>query len=193
MRWAAWITEKIDGRQMALHLMTALAIHHPTDARVQWRIACALSGQSGEASLKLRQATLLRAWQINPMIDPALPLQLVLERRFADDWQAVEYLCRAQLARHPGDLEMSWQLASAQWRRHDPVAAEAPMRVADAISPKNSNVVAAVAQFVAEQARYGAARQLYERALILDRNAATPAVDLAKLELREDDWARGWA
>ncbi|MFD1561427.1 hypothetical protein ACFSHT_38245 [Paraburkholderia silviterrae] len=193
MQWATWITDQIDGRAMALHLMTALATHHPNDARIHWLIACALSGYSDEATLKLRQTALLRAWQIDPMIDPALPLQLILERRYAGDWQAVEQVCRSQLAHRPGDLEMSWQLACAQWRRHDPAAAEATMRVADAHHPGNSDVAAALAQFVAEQARYGAARKLYERALALDSNAPTSAVDLAELELRQGDWPRGWA
>lgn len=193
LQWATWIEEKTGSRAMGLQLMAALATVYANDARRQWLIACALSGHADEASLKLRQATLLRAWQVNPMVDPALPLQLALERRFAGDWQAVEHICRAQLARNPGDLEMSWQLACAQWRRHDPAAAEATMRAADTLHPRNSNVIAAVAQFVAEQARYGAARRLYERALELHPNMPTPSVDLAELELRDDDWRRGWA
>lgn len=193
IEWATWITTTLADREMALHFMTALASHHANDARTQWLIACALSAQSGEASLKLRHATLLRAWQLNPLLDPALPLQLVLERRYAGDWQAVEQVCRSQLVRSPGDLELAWQLACAQWRRHDPAAAEATMRVADAHHPRNCNVVAALAQFVAEQARYGAARRLYEHALALERNNPMASVDLAELELRADDWAHGWA
>lgn len=193
LQWATWIEEKTGSRAMALQLMTALATAYANDARRQWVIACALSGHADEASLKLRQATLLRAWQVNPTVDPALPLQLVLERRFAGDWQTVEPICHAQLARNPGDLEMSWQLACAQWHRHDPAGAEATMRAADTLHPRNSDVIAAVAQFVAEQARYGAARRLYERALELQPNMPTPSVDLAELELRNGDWRRGWA
>lgn len=193
IRWAARIAELTDNRELALPLLATLAIHRPNDARAQWLIACALSGHADETSLELRRTTLLRAWRINPTIDPALPLQLVLERRFAGDWQAVEQVCRAQLARRPGELEMSWQLACAQWRRHDPVAAEATMRVADALNPANSDVIAAMAQFVAEQARYDAARRLYERALALAPHAPTSSVDLAELALRKGDWARGWA
>ncbi|MBN3808883.1 hypothetical protein [Paraburkholderia sp. Ac-20347] len=132
----------------------------------------------------------------NPSVRAApyseLPLQLVLERRSAGDWEAVERLCLAEFARNPGNAEIAWQLANAQWRSYDPAAAEATMRAADAANPGNGNVVAAIALFVAEQGRYGAARRLYERALALSQSALNASVDLAELELRNGAWKRGW-
>ena len=129
----------------------------------------------------------------NALLDSAQTLGIVLAHRESGDWHSVERICAARLALDPGDTEISWQLACAQWRRHDPVAAERTMRHADAVRPGNARVVAALAQFVSEQGRFGAARRLYERALKLEPSAATPAVDLAELELRKGDWPRGWA
>lgn len=192
IRWAIWLKNELRDDAAALSLLDAVAAHHPADARAQWQIACALAGRSDEAARKLREIALSRAWLADPAVDPALPLQLVLERRFAGDWAAVERVCAEHLARHPGDAEISWQLAGAQWRRHDPAAAEATMRVADAVNPGNGNVATALAQFVAEQARFGAARRLYERAYALNRSP-TAALDLAELELRKGEWTRGWA
>lgn len=122
-----------------------------------------------------------------------LPLDHVLELRAAGNWDAVERICHMELSRLPGDPELSWQLACAQWRRHDPSAAEQTMRRADKLRPGNPAVLSAIAQFVAEQARYGAAHRLYEQALALDPKAATPSVDLAELDLRKGDWLRGWS
>lgn len=128
------------------------------------------------------------------LIDAPNPsLQTILEKRFAGDWAAVESLCLTSLAHDPANAEVAWQLAGAQWRRHAPAAAENTMRGAHALNPGNANIVAAMAQFVAEQGRYGEAQRLYERALKLDPGATTPAVDLAEIELRNGDWRRGWA
>lgn len=122
-----------------------------------------------------------------------LDLQQILELRQAGDWDAVERISRAQFARNRRDGEAAWQQAYAQWRRHDPVAAEATMRIADIFTPGNANIITALAQFVAEQGRYDEARQLYERAIALDPSVSTPSVDLAELELRNGEWSRGWA
>ncbi|NLP63747.1 hypothetical protein NH14_021810 [Paraburkholderia sacchari] len=145
--------------------------------------------QATRADIRLAGATTLGGSAGNA----ASLLQIVLERRFAGDWESVERLCLPHFVHNPGDVEIAWQLACAQWRRHDPVSAERTMRIADAAIPGNANVAAALAQFVAEQGRYGAARRLYERALKLVPSATTPAVDLAELELRKGDWHRGWA
>lgn len=122
----------------------------------------------------------------------ALLLQRVLERRSAGDWEAVERLCLAEFSRNQGGAEIAWQLANAQWRRHAPSEAEATMRAVDNARPGDGNVVAAIALFVGEQGRYGAARRLYERALTLDKSAMNASVDLAELELRNGAWKRGW-
>ncbi|WP_322029720.1 hypothetical protein [Paraburkholderia sp. J76] len=191
--WAQWLATELQSRAAAIALLNALATGLPNDARTQWQIACIVAEWPDEFSRKLRQTTLSRAWQVNPAVDPALPVQFVLDRRFAGDWDTVEKVCAAQLAIDPGHTEFAWQLACAQWRRYDPVAAEKTMRRVDAVLPRNSAVLTAIAQFVAEQARYGAAQRLYQRALELDPSSVTPAVDLAELELREGDWRRGWA
>jgi hypothetical protein len=125
-------------------------------------------------------------------LDEASMLQEVLKFRQSGDWTAVETLCKTELGRRPGDAELSWQLANAQWRRHDPQAAEATMRHAAASHPGNGAVAGAVALFVAEQGRYEAARSLYERTLALDPLVTNAAVDLAELELRADEWKHGW-
>ncbi|MFX1765604.1 hypothetical protein PWP93_24030 [Paraburkholderia sp. A1RI-2L] len=119
-------------------------------------------------------------------------LQLVLKFRQQGDWCTVEEMCRTGLECNPGDIELAWQLANAQWRRHDPVAAEVTMRTANAIKPNNPDILAAIAQFIAEQGRYGAARRLYERVIHLNSSTVNAAVDLAELELRDCEWKRGW-
>lgn len=67
------------------------------------------------------------------------------------------------------------------------------MRNAAIIDPTNSNVVAALAQFISEQGRYGEAKELYERALLLDPSSPDATVQLAQLQLRNGDWLEGWA
>jgi tetratricopeptide (TPR) repeat protein len=191
--WAIWLREKLDDSSAALALMLLLATQHTHDARTQWQISCALSTWPEEAARTVRRTTLTNAWRLNPSIDPALPLQLALAMRSVNDWVAVEQVCRTQLANNPRDMECAWQLANAQWQRHDPVAAEATMRAVQAVKPKHARSSAAIALFTAEQARYSAARRLYERALALDPSDASAAVDLAELELRDDEWKRGWS
>jgi tetratricopeptide (TPR) repeat protein len=193
MQWAILFETQLGDHAAALAIMRVSAIAHSKDARAQWQIACALAEWPDDAARNLRRETMLNAWLLNPQIAPALPLQLALEMRHTGDWNAVERICSVQLAHNPGDIELAWQLANAQWRRHDPAAAEATMRRVHAISPASVNAATAIALFVAEQARYGAARERYESALELDPSAPTAAVDLAELELREGDWSRGFA
>jgi tetratricopeptide (TPR) repeat protein len=120
-------------------------------------------------------------------------LQNILKLRQAGDWNSVERVCRVLLAENPFDVEVIWQLACSQWKRHDPVAAEATMRNAVVIEPTDSNVIAALARFVSEQGRYAEAKALYERALLLDPSSSDASVPLAELELRHGDWSHGWA
>jgi tetratricopeptide (TPR) repeat protein len=192
VQWAEWFDAQLKDHAAALALMRAAANVHSKDAHAQWQLSCALAAWPDDAARNLRHETMLNAWHLNPQVDPALPLQLALELRHVGDWEAVERVCSEQLAHTPGDIELAWQLANAQWRRHDPAAAEDTMRRVNVASPANANVVAAIALFVAEQARYGAAKELYENALELDAAATTAAVDLAELELREGEWSRAF-
>ncbi|ASL43097.1 Beta-barrel assembly-enhancing protease [Burkholderia sp. AD24] len=139
-----------------------------------------------------RRAALARAYALNPELDPALPLQLVLAFREIRDWPAVERLCRERLARNPADAEMAWQLSHAQWQSNDAAAAEATMRAVDRAAPGNPHVAAAIGMYLAEQARYDASEAALRAALALDPSTVEAAVDLADLELRRGAWACAW-
>ncbi len=91
---------------------------------------------------------------------------------------------RDMLTRNPADAEMAWQLSHAQWQCNDAAAAEATMRAANAASPGNADVLAAIGFYLCEQARYEESEAMLHQALAANPHAVTPAVDLADLELR---------
>jgi tetratricopeptide (TPR) repeat protein len=155
-------------------------------------LSIALAALPDTSARDERRAALLRAYALDPAVDPALPLQLVLALREVRDWPTVERICRERLARDPADAEMAWQLSHAQWQCNDAPAAEATMRAVDAVAPGNADVLAAIGMYLNEQARYEDSEAALRAALAIDPSAVQAAVDLADLELRRGDWSIAW-
>ncbi|WGS50891.1 hypothetical protein LFL96_05135 [Paraburkholderia sp. D15] len=190
--WIVWLVNRCSAYSAATHMLRAYERSAPRDARAPWWLSIALTPLPGPHAQAERCAALARAYALDPALDPALPLQLVLARREARDWPEVERICRERLARDPADAEMAWQLSHAQWQCNDAAAAEATMRAVDAAAPGNAQVVAAIGMYLAEQACYDASEAVLHDALSLDPAAVQPAVDLADLELRRGAWTRAW-
>jgi tetratricopeptide (TPR) repeat protein len=190
--WILWLIDHCRAYAAAAHLLRAYARRAPQDGRAPWWLAVALASMPGPEAKAERREALARAYEFDPAIHPVLPLHLVLAYREIRDWDTVERVCRDMLAKHPADTEMAWQLSHAQWQRNDAAAAEATMRAVDAAAPGNAAVVAAIGQYLAEQARYPESEAVLHASLALDPNAVQPAVDLADLELRRGDWTSAW-
>lgn len=190
--WIVWLINKCRAWSCAAHLLRAFERHAPHDARAPWWLSvCAAQMPGAEAKAEWREA-LARAFRLDPQIHPQLPLHLALAWREVRDWDAVEQVCRAVLARNPADTEMAWQLSHAQWQRNDAAAAEAAMRAVDAAAPGNPAVLTAIGQYLIEQARYADGENALHAALAVDAHSAAVAVDLAELELRRGDWSTAW-
>ncbi|MFM0335738.1 hypothetical protein [Paraburkholderia fungorum] len=192
LAWIVWLINHCGAHSAAAHMLRAYEQHAPRDARAPWWLAISLSAQAGANGAAERRGALLRAYALDPAIDPALPLQLVLAFREVRDWDTVERVCREMLARDPADAEMAWQLSHAQWQCNDAAAAEATMRAVGAVSPGNAAVLAAIGMYLGEQARYGESEAELQASLALDPSATQAAVDLADLELRRGEWTRAW-
>jgi tetratricopeptide (TPR) repeat protein len=192
LEWTVWLIDQCRAHSAAAHMLRAYEQQAPQDARAPWWLAIALAAQPGAGAHAERRAALLRAYALNPAVDPALPLQLVLAFREIRDWATVERVCREQLAHDPADAEMAWQLSHAQWQHDDAAAAEATMRAVDAVTPGRVDVQAAIGLYLAEQARYEESEAVLRAALDIDPSAVEAAVDLADLELRRGAWTSGW-
>ena len=192
IQWIVWLIDSCRAHSAAAHMLRAYGRHAPQDGRAPWWLAIALSSLPGPVASAERREALSRAYALDPAIHPALPLQLALAYREIRDWDTVERVCREVLAKHPADAEISWQLSHAQWQRNDAAGAEATMRAVDAAAPGNAAVLAAIGQYLAEQARYDESEAMLHASLALDPDAALPAVDLADLELRRGDWSAAW-
>lgn len=192
VEWTVWLIDRCGAHSAAAHLLRAYERQAPHDARAPWWLSIALAAQAGASARAERRAALLRAYALDPAVDPALPLQLALAFREIGDWSTVERVCRARLAHHPADAEMAWQLSHAQWQRDDAAAAEATMRAVDAVAPGHADVLAAIGLYLGEQARYGESEATLRAALDIDPSAVQAAVDLADLELRRGAWASAW-
>ncbi|HEX7932833.1 MAG TPA: hypothetical protein VF573_07155 [Paraburkholderia sp.] len=192
LEWTAWLINECGAHSAAAHMLRAYQQHVPHDARAPWWLAISLGTQTGPGVHEERRAALTRAYALDPSVDPALPLQLALALREVGDWSAVKHVCREALARNPADAEMAWQLSHAQWQCNDAAAAEATMRAANAASPGNADVLAAIGLYLCEQARYEESAAMLGAALAVNPNAVTPAVDLADLDLRRGAWSSGW-
>jgi Tfp pilus assembly protein PilF len=192
IEWIVWLIDRCRAHSAAAHMLRAYGQQAPQDARAPWWLTIALSSLPGSTASAERREALSRAYALDPAIHPALPLQLALAYREIHDWDSVERVCRKILSQHPADAEMAWQLSHAQWQRNDAAGAEATMRAVDAAAPGNAAVVAAIGQYLCEQARYAESEATLHASLALDPNAASPAVDLADLELRRGDWSTAW-
>ncbi|GAB2887121.1 tetratricopeptide repeat protein [Paraburkholderia jirisanensis] len=146
-----------------------------------------MSGRAAE-----RRDALLRACALDPHLDAALRLQLVLVFREARDWRTVAQIARAALARDPADAEMAWQLSHAQWQCGDAQAAELTMGAVGARARSNGAVLAAIGTYRAEQARYRDAEAALREALTVEPDLVQASVDLAELELRRGIWTGAW-
>ncbi|SDH81257.1 hypothetical protein [Paraburkholderia phenazinium] len=191
--WIVWLIDHCRAHSAAAHMLRAYSRLAPQDARAPWWLAIALSSLPSAVANTERREALARAYALDPALHSALPLHLALAYREMRDWDTVERVCREVLARNPADTEMAWQLSHAQWQRNDAAGAEATMRAVDAAAPGNAVVIAAIAQYLAEQARYSESEATLHASLALDPNAAMSALDLADLELRRGDWSAGWA
>ncbi|WP_144145284.1 hypothetical protein [Paraburkholderia sp. BCC1884] len=192
LAWIAWLIDDCGALSAAAHMLRAYSHHAPQDARAPWWLAIALTASTQPCARTERRTALLRAYELDPTLDPALPLQLVLALREIRDWPTVERICRQMLARRPADAEMAWQLSHAQWQCNDAAAAVATMRAVDAVAPGNVNVRAAIGMYLGEQARYAESEAVLHEALALDPTAIQPALDLADLELRRGAWTDAW-
>jgi tetratricopeptide (TPR) repeat protein len=192
IEWIVWLINICQAHSAAAHMLRAYGRRAPQDARAFWWLVIALTPLTDPAASAERREALAQAYALDPTLDPLLPLHLALAYREIRDWDTVERVCREALARNPADAEMAWQLSYAQWQRNDAAGAEATMRAVDAAAPGNAAVVAAIAQFLAEQARYSESETTLHASLALDPNAVQPAVDLADLELRRGDWSPAW-
>ncbi len=192
LTWIVWLINHCGAHSAAAHMLRAYEQHAPRDARAPWWLAISLSAQAGANAAAERRAALLRAYALDPAIDPALPLQLVLAFREIRDWDTVERVCREMLARDATDAEMAWQLSHAQWQRNDAAAAEATMRTVDAAAPGNAAVLAAIGMYLGEQARYEESETELHASLALEPSAPQAAVDLADLDLRRGAWTHAW-
>ncbi|WP_260853936.1 hypothetical protein [Paraburkholderia sp. BCC1886] len=190
--WIVWLIDRCGAHTAAAHLLRAYERAVPRDARAPWWLAIALAGTPTESARAERHEALLRAYALDPMLDPALPLQLVLALRERRDWPLLERVCRARLALDPTDAEMAWQLSHAQWQCNDARAAEATMRAVDAAAPRQAEVLAAIGMYLNEQARYEESEVVLRAALNVDPASVQAAVDLADLELRRGAWSSGW-
>jgi tetratricopeptide (TPR) repeat protein len=190
--WVAWLINDCGAHSAAARMLRAYRQSQPEDAHGPWWLAISLGALSGPGVRDERRVALAQAYTLDPTVDPALPLQLALALREARDWAALEHLCRDMLTRNPADAEMAWQLSHAQWQCNDAAAAEATMRAANAASPNNADVLAAIGFYLCEQARYKESEAMLHQALAANPDAVTPAVDLADLELRRDFWTSGW-
>jgi tetratricopeptide (TPR) repeat protein len=192
VEWVVWLIDHCRAWSAAAHLLRAYERHVPHDARGPWWLATCAAHLPGEEGRSERREALARAYGINPQIHPALPLHLALAYREVRDWETVERVCRNVLAKDPADAEMAWQLSHAQWQRNDAAAAEATMRTADAATPGNPAILAAIAQYLAEQGRYSDSETALHAALGADAAHVTASVELAELELRRGDWSKAW-
>ncbi|MFM0466344.1 tetratricopeptide repeat protein [Paraburkholderia strydomiana] len=201
LEWIVWLINGCGAHSAAAHMLRAYRQRAPHDARAPWWLAISLGalgaaggagGASGPGVREERRAALASAYGLDPAVDPALPLQFVLALREVRDWTAVEHVCREALAGNPADAEMAWQLSHAQWQCNDAAAAEATMRAANAASPGNADVLAAIGFYLCEQARYEDSAAMLREAVAVNPHAVTPAVDLADLDLRHGAWASGW-
>jgi tetratricopeptide (TPR) repeat protein len=192
IEWIVGLIDRYQAYPAAAHLLRAHAYRAPHDARAPWWLAVALASTPGAEAKAERREALARAYVLDPVIHPVLPLHLALAYREIRDWVSVERVCRDMLSRNPTDTEMAWQLSHAQWQLNDAAAAEATMRAVDAAAPGNAAVVAAIGQYLAEQARYSESEAALHASLALDPSAVQPAVDLADLELRRGDWSTAW-
>ncbi|QQC65269.1 hypothetical protein [Paraburkholderia ginsengisoli] len=190
--WIVWLTEHCGAHSAAAHMLRAYERLAPRDARAPWWLAIVLAAQPDTASRAERRAALLRAYALDPALDPALPLQLVLALREIRDWPAIKHLCREALAQQPADAEMAWQLSHAQWQCNDAAGAEATMRAVDALAPGNAEVLAAIGMYLGEQARYDESETALHAALAVEAGAVQASIDLADLELRRGAWTQAW-
>ncbi len=194
LQWAGWLADCCGERDAALRLVAVSTVRHAHDMDAQCRIAAALEPVGDAGSRAVRRDALLRAWQLAGDTANAAPLalQVVLACRAMGDWSTIEQISTAMLARDATNAEFAWQLANAQWHRFDAAAAVATMRALDRAAPGNADVLAALAYFVAEEARYDEAARLDEAALAIAPQHTDAAVDLAQLELRRGAWETGW-
>ncbi|MCP2087204.1 UNVERIFIED_ORG: tetratricopeptide (TPR) repeat protein [Paraburkholderia sediminicola] len=192
LEWIVWLINRCGAHSAAVHMLRAYEQHEPQDARAPWWLAIALASSPGASARAERRAALLRAYALDPVIHPALPLQLALAFREIRDWPTIERVCREVLTRHPADAEIAWQLSHAQWQCNDAAAAEATMRAVDAAAPGNAQVMGAIGMYLAEQARFAESEAALYAALTLDPSASQAAVDLADLKLRRGDWSSAW-
>jgi tetratricopeptide (TPR) repeat protein len=163
------------------------------DSRAPWWLASTLANLPGDDARAERRSALERAYARDPVIDQALPLQLAIVYRESRDWDNLERISRDALSRNPANTEMAWQLSHAQWQRdNDAAAAEATMRAVNAAAPGNSEVVAAIGLYLAEQGRYRDSEAVLHASLTLDPANAQAAADLAELQLRRDFWSAAW-
>jgi Tfp pilus assembly protein PilF len=190
--WVAWLIDECGAPSAAVPMLRVYERRAPRDARAPWCLSIALAALPGAHARTERRAALLRAYALDPAIDPALPLQLALAFREIRDWPVVERVCRESLARHPGDAEIAWQLSHAQWQCDDAAAAETTMRAVEAAAPGNADVLAAIGMYLGEQARYEESEAALHAALALDPSGVQAAVDLADLELRRGAWSSAW-
>ena len=192
LEWIVWLINRCGAHSAAVHMLRAYEQREPQDARAPWWLAIALAAPPDASARAERRAALLRAYALDPVIHPALPLQLALAFREIRDWSTVERVCREVLTRHPADAEIAWQLSHAQWQCNDAAAAEATMRAVDAAAPGNAQVMGAIGMYLAEQARFAESEAALYAALTLDPSASQAAVDLADLKLRRGDWSSAW-
>ena len=192
VEWIVWLIERCGAHSAAAHMVRAYERQAPQAARAPWWLATALVALPGASVRAERRAALVRAYALDPALDPALPLQLALAFREIRDWPTVERVCREMLARNPADAEMAWQLSHAQWQCNDAAAAEATMRAVDAAAPGNADVLAAIGLYLGEQARYEESEAVLRVSLASDPSAVQAAVDLADLELRRGVWPSAW-
>jgi hypothetical protein len=166
-QWIVWLLQR-GGVHPAARLLRANEARMPDDPRWPWRLALTLATVAHQDALAERRVALARAYALDPAIHPHLPLQLILAHRAIERWEMVERVSRAELEKHPADAEMAWQLSHAQWRRNDAAAAEATMRAIDVLAPGNAAVVAVIALYLAEQARFADSEAVLCASLALD-------------------------
>lgn len=190
--WIVWLGERCGAHAAALRMLDAYEQREAGDARAPWWRAVLLAAVPGERAKTARRAALLRAYALDPAVHSALPLQLVLACREQRDWDAVERISRERLAADPADAEMAWQLSYAQWQRNDAASAEATLRAVAERVPDNAALLGAIGMYLTEQCRFADSEAALHASLALDPAGATPAVDLAELALRRDDWSAAW-
>lgn len=190
IEWVIWLVDHCGAHSAAAQMLRAYERRAPQDARAPWWLSISLAALP--AASAERRAAMLRAYALDPNVDDALPLQLVLAFREIRDWPTVERICGERLARNPADAEMAWQLSHAQWQCNDAAAAEATMRAVNAVAPGNANVLGAIGMYLGEQARYEESETALREALAVDPSQVQAAVDLADLGLRRGAWSGAW-